>query len=253
MIDFKTISSATKDNLPAILTAAACVGTITTAVLSYKAHELAVEKIADFSEENIRIPDGLDWKERFGISWQVYIPPAIAGIATIACIIGANRVQAARGAAFALAYAGSEQAFARYRQALEEVGGKKAIEEVKNKVAQKAINDSDQKPVDTILVAGGDGVLCYDIFSGRYFQSDIETIRRVSNNINYQLNNESYASLNEFYAGLDLPPIAAGDLVGWSEPNSLSVEFSSQLDPKGRPVLAIDFLVAPRENYFKIN
>lgn len=252
-MDLKMLSSTAKSNLPSILTAAACIGTITTAVLSYKSHELAVEKIATYSQDNLRTPDDLDWKEKFGISWSVYIPPAIAGVATIACIIGANRVQAARGAAFALAYAGSEQAFARYRQALEEVGGKKAVEEVKNKVAQKEINNSDQSPVDTILISGGDGVLCYDIFSGRYFKSDIETIRRVENNINYQLNNESYASLNEFYSGLNLPPISAGDLVGWSEPNSVSVEFSSQLDPKGRPVLTIDFLVAPRENYFKIN
>nr|DAN65007.1 MAG TPA: hypothetical protein [Caudoviricetes sp.] len=83
-------------------------------------------------------------------------------------------------------------------------------------------------------------------------RSDIETIRRVENNINGQLNTECYASLNEFYIGLGLPPVAAGELVGWSEPNSLSVEFGSQLDPKGNPVLTIDFLVAPKENYFKI-
>ena len=93
----------------------------------------------------------------------------------------------------------------------------------------------------------------YDVFSGRYFRSDIETIRRVENNINGQLNLECYASLNEFYNGLGIPPIAAGELVGWSEPNSLSVEFGSQLTEKGEPVLTVDFLVSPKENYFKIN
>nr|DAK23133.1 MAG TPA: hypothetical protein [Caudoviricetes sp.] len=30
------------------------------------------------------------------------------------------------------------------------------------------------------------------------------------------------------------------------------MEFGSQLDAKGQPVLTVDFLVSPKENYFKL-
>lgn len=252
MINANSCAQFIKTNAPAILSAAACVGTVSTAILTAKSTTLAIERIADYCEDNLRSPEDLTWREKFAISYRVYIPPAIAGVATLVSIIAANRIQYARGAAFALAYTGSEAAFRRYRQAVADVVEPKNLEKVKARISENAVEDAHNQAQSTLVVGNGE-VLCYDIFSGRYFNSDIETIRRVENNINGQLNAECYASLNEFYAGLGLPPVAAGELVGWSEPNSLSVEFGSQLDPKGKPVLTIDFLVSPKENYFKIN
>ena len=252
MINANDYARLIKANAPAILTASACVGTIATAILTAKSTTLAVEKIADYCEANLRSPEDLSWKEKFSVSYRVYIPPAIAGVCTLVAIISANRIQYARGAAFALAYSGSEAAFRRYREAVADVVKPKDIQKIKSRVAEKSVQETPKPVPGTILVASSGDVLCYDVFSGRYFKSDIETIRRVENNINGQLNTESYASLNEFYTGLGLPPIAAGELVGWSDPNSLSIEFGSQLTEKGEPVLTIDFLVSPKENYFKI-
>lgn len=252
MINANDCAKLIKANAPAILTASACVGTIATAILTAKSTTLAIEKIADYCEANIRSPEDLSWKEKFSVSYRVYIPPAIAGVCTLVSIISANRIQYARGAAFALAYSGSEAAFRRYREAVADVVKPKDIQKITSRVAEKSVQEAGKPIPGTVLVASSGDVLCYDVFSGRYFKSDIETIRRVENNINGQLNSECYASLNEFYAGLGLPPIAAGELVGWSDPNSLSVEFGSQLTEKGEPVLTIDFLVSPKENYFKI-
>lgn len=253
MINAGDITRLVKENAPAILTASACAGTIATAILTAKSTTLAIEKIADYCEDNLRSPEDLSWKEKFAVSYRVYIPPAIAGVCTLVSIIASNRIQYARGAAFALAYSGSEAAFKRYREAVADVVKPKDREAIKARVAEKSVQSAGEPVPGTILVASSGNVLCYDIFSGRYFRSDIETIRRVENNINGQLNLECYASLNEFYNGLGIPPIAAGELVGWSEPNSLSVEFGSQLTEKGEPVLTINFLVQPKENYFKIN
>ena len=253
MINANGCTQFIKANAPAILTASACIGTVATAVLTAKSTTLAIERIADYCEDNLRSPEDLTWREKFAISCRVYIPPAITGVATLVSIVAANRIQYARGAAFALAYSGSEAAFRRYRDAVADVVKPKDLEKVKARVAEKSLSEADKPHSGTILIASSGDVLCYDIFSGRYFKSDIETIRRVENNINGQLNLECYASLNEFYAGLGIPPIAAGELVGWSDPNALSVEFGSQLTEKGEPVLTIDFLVQPKENYFKIN
>ena len=253
MINANDCARLVKANAPAILTASACVGTIATAVLTAKSTTLAIERVADYCEANLRSPEDLSWREKFAVSYRVYIPPAIAGVATLVSIVAANRIQYARGAAFALAYSGSEAAFRRYREAVSDVVKPKDLVKVKARAAEKSLSDSLPPSPGTILVSSSGDVTCYDVFSGRYFQSDIETIRRVENNINGQLNSECYASLNEFYAGLGLPPIAAGELVGWSDPNALSVEFGSQLTDKGEPVLTVDFLVSPKENYFKIN
>ena len=252
MINANDCARLIKANAPAILTASACVGTITTAILTAKSTTLAIEKIADYCEANLRSPEDLSWKEKFSVSYRVYIPPAIAGVCTLVSIVAANRIQYARGAAFALAYSGSEAAFRRYREAVSDVVKPKDVQKITSRVAEKSVQEAGKPIPGTVLVASSGDVLCYDVFSGRYFKSDIETIRRVENNINGQLNAECYASLNEFYTGLGLPPIAAGELVGWSDPNSLSVEFGSQLTDKGEPVLTVDFLVSPKENYFKI-
>lgn len=253
MINANGCAQFIKANAPTIFTATACVGTIATAVLTAKSTTLAIERISDYCEDNLRSPEDLTWREKFAVSYRVYIPPAIAGVATLVSIIAANRIQYARGAAFALAYTGSEAAFRRYREAVADVVNPKDVQKVASRVAEKSVQDAGEPVPGTVLVASSGDVLCYDVFSGRYFRSDIESVRRVENNINGQLNAECYASLNEFYAGLGLPPIAAGELVGWSDPNALSVEFGSQLTEKGEPVLTIDFLVSPKENYFKIN
>ena len=252
MINANNCARLIKANAPAILTASACVGTVATAILTAKSTTLAIEKIADYCEANLRSPEDLSWKEKFSVSYRVYIPPAIAGVCTLVSIVAANRIQYARGAAFALAYSGSEAAFRRYREAVSDVVKPKDVQKITSRVAEKSVQEAEKPIPGTVLVSSSGDVLCYDVFSGRYFRSDIETIRRVENNINGQLNTESYASLNEFYTGLGLPPIAAGELVGWSDPNSLSVEFGSQLTEKGEPVLTVDFLVSPKENYFKI-
>ena len=229
MINANSCTQFIKANAPAILTASACVGTVATAILTAKSTTLAIERIADYCEANLRSPNDLTWREKFAISYRVYIPPAIAGVATLVSIIAANRIQYARGAAFALAYSGSEAAFRRYREAVSDVVKPKDVQKVAARVAEKSVQEAGQPVPGTVLVASSGDVLCYDTFSGRYFKSDIETIRRVENNINGQLNSECYASLNEFYAGLGLPPVSAGELVGWSDPNALSVEFGSIL------------------------
>lgn len=253
MINANGVTQFFKTNAPAILTASACVGTVATAILTAKSTTLAIERIADYCEDNLRSPEDLTWREKFTVSYRVYIPPAITAVATLVSIVAANRIQYSRGAAFALAYTGSEAAFKRYREAVADVVKPKDREKIKARVAEKSLSEASKPVSGTVFVASSGDVLCYDVFSGRYFKSDIETIRRVENNINSQLNLECYASLNEFYNGLGIPPIAAGDLVGWDEPNSLSIEFGSQLTEKGEPVLTVDFLVSPKENYFKIN
>ncbi|WP_254556795.1 DUF6353 family protein, partial [Salmonella enterica] len=50
-----------------------------------------------------------------------------------------------------------------------------------------------------VIITGNGKTLCYDHTSGRYFESDMETIKRAVNTINKQMLDEMYVSLNDFY------------------------------------------------------
>ena len=61
-----------------------------------------------------------------------------------------------------------------------------------------------------------------------------------------------YASLNEFYDEIGLPPIEIGDKLGWNmDDGQIEVDFSSQLAADGTPCLVISFNVAPNYEYYK--
>ena len=137
---------------PAILTGAGGGGAVATAGLGEKSTRLGVEKSADYCEANLRSPEDRAWKEKVAGAERVYIPPAIAGVCTLVSIIAANRIQYSRGAAFALAYTGSEAAFKRYREAVADVVKPKDREKIKARVAAKSIQAAGKPHSRTILV-----------------------------------------------------------------------------------------------------
>ena len=165
MINANSCAQFIKTNAPTIFTAAACVGTVATAVLTAKSTTLAIERIADYCEDNLRSPEDLTWREKFAVSYRVYIPPAITAVATLVSIVAANRIQYSRGAAFALAYTGSEAAFKRYREAVADVVKPKDLEKVKARVAEKSVQDAGKPVSGSVLVASSGDVLCYDGYS----------------------------------------------------------------------------------------
>ena len=93
--------------------------------------------------------------------------------------------------------------------------------------------------------------LCYDAVSGRYFKSDIETIRKAVNELNRRMLRENYVCLNEFYGEIGLPYTNLGDDIGWSidRDGLIELDLSSQLAEDGTPCLVISYRVTPRFGY----
>ena len=92
--------------------------------------------------------------------------------------------------------------------------------------------------------------LCYDAFSGRYFYSDIEKIKRTENEFNRRLLQEDYLSLNEFYYELGLSGTYIGDRLAWRADRGLvETNFSAQLAEDGTPVLVLEFITPPSYDY----
>lgn len=249
-------SRATKlitDNSPAILTAIGVTGTVTTAYLAGKASFKAAEIIADAENESYGINNRpLEPKEKVELVWRLYIPSIGVGISTVMCIIGANRIGTRRAAAMAAAYTLSEKALDEYKEKVVETIGKNKEQRIRDEIAQDRVNSNPPSSSGVIVTSGGD-VLCYDMFSARYFQSSMETLKKAQNDLNYKILNDFYASLTDFYDLIGLSRTGLSDDLGWNSDKLLELRFSTIMSEDQRPCIAIDFNVSPVRDYFRVH
>ena len=91
------------------------------------------------------------------------------------------------------------------------------------------------------------------MISGRYFKSDIETIKKAVNELNRRMLLDMYISLSEFYDEIGLEHIALSDELGWNIDDGLmEIDFSSQLADDGTPCVVIDYHLAPKYDFNKL-
>jgi hypothetical protein len=233
------------DNSPAILTAAAVVGVVATAVLVAKA---APQAHNDIANEQFERADEVTAVEKVRLTYQYFIPAVAVGTATVACIIGANTISTKRSTALASAVGLSEYAFKEYRnKVIEHIGTNK-----ETKVHDDVMKDVvDRTPVDNnAIILTGERSLFMDSFARQYTETDMETVRRAVNDINEQIYNDMYASLNDFYNLIGIPASNVGEEVGWTTEHKLNVRYSTQL-VKGRPCVVIDYDKTPIRDYHK--
>lgn len=235
------------DNSPAILTAVAVVGVVTTAVLVAKAAPKAHQDILNEKSERA---DEVDIIDQTKLVYKHYIPAAAVGTATIACIIGANTINSKRSAAIASAYGLTELAFREYRDKVVEHIGDKKETKVHDEVMQDVVR---RNPVSEsqVIMTGGGRSLFLDNFTDRYFESDMESVRTAVNDINEQIFGQEYASLNDFYNRVGLDGSVVGDEVGWTQSNKLEVRYSATLTKDGRPCVVIDYRKNPIRDYHR--
>ena len=249
----KRIEKLAADNSPAILTAIGVTGTLTTAYLAGRASFKAAEIIREREEEDGHAVDPrIRLKHRTILTWKLYLPAAGTAVLTVTAIISANRIGSRRTAAMAAAYSLTEKAFEEYRQKIREKFGENKEREARDELAQDRVNENPVSSREVIITSGGE-VLCYDQHSGRYFQSDMETLKKAQNDTNYQVLNDFYASLGDFYHRIGLPATSYSEEVGWNSDKMMELQFSTTLSEDGRPCLAIDFAVAPVRDYCRVN
>lgn len=248
------------DNSPAILTGIGVTGTLTVAYLTGKATFRAAKVLSDEQfKRNIHENDGkkhpLSFGESFKLTWHLYLPAA--GVATLTCvsIIGANRIGTRRAAAMAAAYSISERAFTEYREKVIEKIGENKERAVRDEIAQDRVNRN--PPVESMIVRTGEGdFLCQDGYSGRYFYSTQEKLRRAENDINFQILNHDYATVSNFYSNIKLAPTSESDYVGWNHSKRLELHFSTVLangeDGVERPCMVVDFATVPFPNPWQL-
>lgn len=249
---------------PEILTGIGITGMITATVLAVRAtpkalvlieeekqrlnEELQAEARNQEQEEYVEL-DTLKPVELIRTTWTCYIPAAVTGVLSVACLIGASSVNIRRNAALATAYSLSESALKEYQEKVIENIGEKKEKEIRDSIAKDKLK---RDPVvnKEVIITGRGETLCYETITSRYFKCDIEKLRKVENELNKRLINEMYISLNEFYYEIGLRPTEVGNDLGWNIDDGLiDLQFSSQLAEDGTPCLVIDYHVIPRYDF----
>lgn len=243
---FKAFERIVSDNSPMLLTGLGVAGVVTTAYLTGQA-TLKAHKIL-LNED----PMGtLDFPQTVKLVWPEYIPAVASGSMTITFIIASHHISNRRAAALAAAYSLSERAMVEYKEKVIARLGEKKEQAFRDEIAQDRVALTPASKQQIILTGSGD-VLCFDAYSGRYFNSNVEAIRKSQNALNHQILNEMYASLSDFYHLIGLSSTSFSDEVGWTSDKLLELEISTVLSEDERPCLSIGFNVAPIRNYYKI-
>lgn len=249
----KTTEKLVVDNSPAILTAIGVTGTLATAYLTGKATFKAAEILS--TEVYTASPDyneTISVKTKVEAVWKLYIPAAGAGVVTVASILFANRIGTRREAAVAAALTVSERAYSEYKDKVFDTIGKNKEAKLHDEIAQDRVTKNSVGTQQVIVTGGGD-VLCFDMYTGRYFQSDMETLKKAQNDLNYTIIAQGYASLTDFYNHIGLSSTKSSDDMGWTSDKLLELRFSTTMSDDDRPCIALDFMTPPGPDFFRVH
>lgn len=259
----KTAQKAVSKHSPEILTAVGIAGMATTVILAVKAtpkaleqiHEAEGEKISQQIKKGVPCDDANQTKltpvETVKATWKLYIPAAATGLASAACIIGANTIHVKRKAALLSAYELSKTAFTEYREKVKEEIGEEKEKVIREKVAEDKVSNLVFHE-DGVVHTGNGNTLFFEPISKTVFRSSRNAIDKTINDLNWKMSfgNEPYMALADFYEVNNLPSYALGNELGWrTDKGLIEVSYVPATTDTGEPCLSIDFLIPPEWDF----
>lgn len=234
------------DNSPTLMSAFAVTGTLATAWLTGKATFRAAEIIRGRQtiEDLKELGHEFTTKEKVGLVWKEYIPPAIAVVGTIGFIVTANSISSTRLAALAAAYKISEKQITEYKDKVQETFGKNKESEMRDQLAQDRVNNN---PPHGQIMLPSQHVLCYDAYSSRYFRSDMQTLKKAQNELNrgMMMGSHQVATLSDWYDKIGMSNTKFSDDIGWNSENQVELDIRTTIADDDTPCLVVDFQTAP--------
>ena len=165
------IGNKAKENSPIVLTGAGVTGVVITAILAARAVPRALRIIEeeeelretmadrraakehdilnkDYKEVYDRVYEPITKKDIFKLTWKCFIPSVLSGGVTIACIVGAERINSLKQAAMAASYEVLRSSYDDYRQHVRDSLDKKRFEELEDKIREdKVLRVLEEKPL----------------------------------------------------------------------------------------------------------
>lgn len=208
--------AARQQRASAALTILGIAGTVATAVLAAKATPKALTLVEKRKRE--LGTDDISAKEAAMASWRCYVPAALMGAATAACIVGIGAMDRKGQASLSSAYAMLRESYGRYRKAACNVYGKDADARIEAEMAADALVSADGMMVySRDMDRGAEEMLFYDMLSERYFTSTMAAVLNAQYHVNRNLLLRGYAPLSEYYEFLGLSGTKRGDKLAWTE------------------------------------
>lgn len=193
-------------NSSTIMAVVGGVGVVATSIMAVKATPKALELIEKAKEEK---GEKLTKLEVVKVAGPVYIPSALMGVSTLACIFGANALNKRRQAGLISAYAMLDSSYKEYKNKVKALYGEEAVDRVQEEIAKDKYEEEEIELEDNKQ-------LFFDDFSGRYFESTLSDVRNAEYLLNRRLAMSGYCCLNEFYELLGMDDVDGGEEVGWS-------------------------------------
>lgn len=253
---WKSVTTFTDKNSPAILTGLGVAGLFGSMYMAYKASPKAHDILEKYHEDKeMTDPDDKETKkvilkETVVELTKVMAPSVLMGVATGACIIGANKISTKRIALMSAAYSIADSKLKDYQTKMLESLGEQKVQKVREAIAKDHLETS-SVPSD-ILVPGG-RCLCMDAHTGRFFVSSAEAIGQAINSLTADVMQEMYVSLNDFYDKIGLDHIPLGDDLGWNIDDALGgklpIYFSAILTNEHQPCLVIEADINIRSDF----
>lgn len=204
-------------------------------------YETLINDIKEDETEDLKL------KQKVKPVIKAYWPSILLAIFSASCTIGSHIIEKKHQAVLAAALTVSNTALKEFQKKTIEHIGEKKVTEIKDAISKDKIDK--KKPTEnSIIVTPSKGkVLMLDSYSGRYFYSDIETLRRVVNDINRRIPDEMYCTVNELYVELGLPEIELGNQNGWhiDYNNSFEEVLSAQITDSGEPCIVVSYNPMP--------
>lgn len=214
MKGIQKIKRGLKQASPAILTCIGAIGVVATSVMSVKATPKAIFLLEQATDEK---GEELTKLEVVRVAGPVYIPALAIGVSTISCIFGANVLNKRNQASLTSAYALLSESYQRYRKAANTVYGEDADSKIKAQMAKDTYVSADGYSVYSAdLDPESEKILCYDLYSQRYFTSTMAAVLNAQYHVNRNLCLRGDTTINEFYEFLGIDKIDNGDEIGWS-------------------------------------
>lgn len=246
----KDVRVSARKHQPEILTGIGVAGMISTVIMAVKATPKALDRMEEVKEIHAEDTDKKAFcKDVLLKVAPVYIPAAVIGGLSISCLVGASSVNYRRNAALATAYTLSESALKEYQEKVVETIGSKKEEAIRASIAKDRY---EKEPITSreVYITEKGKTTFYDPLSGRYFESDIDALKKIENELNRRMRDENEISLNEFYYEVGLPGTELGEIMGWSiERGYIDLEFIPEKTPDDRPCFMVGHNLRPDYRY----
>lgn len=238
---------------PAILIGCGLVGFGTTCVLVAHEAPIARDRLDDLhrelgeSDEEIT-KAGIIFKEAKAVL-PVYAPSIISGVVSCGCILGSYRISSKRTAAFATAYELANSSLIEYQRKVVESIGEKKEAEIRHEMHEE---DAKKNPPPEQLsneLVYTDGFTVFKDFAGRFFRSNVDTVRRAEKAISDRLGTEMQVPLNDFYYELGIGNTDLGDELYFVVEKGIDIVMDPIKNTDGNTITYLSFLNLPESIY----